>query len=120
MRRGPLVPFVVAVTLAFAPTARATDVTDLPVAQTFTFLQLSAPVDVVRDTHGIPHVYASTLNDAAFVIGYVHATDRLFQMDVFRRIPSGTVSEILGFPDFQVGASNPTDPPFPGNIGNVT
>ncbi|TMA81016.1 MAG: penicillin acylase family protein [Deltaproteobacteria bacterium] len=120
MRRGPLVPFVVAVTLAFAPTARATDVTDLPVAQTFTFLQLSAPVDVVRDTHGIPHVYASTLNDASFVIGYVHATDRLFQMDVFRRIPSGTVSEILGFPDFQVGASNPTDPPFPGNIGNVT
>jgi len=120
MRRGPLVPFVVAVTLAFAPTARATDVTDLPVAQTFTFLQLSASVDVVRDTHGIPHVYASTLNDAAFVIGYVHATDRLFQMDVFRRIPSGTVSEILGFPDFQVGASNPTDPPFPGNIGNVT
>ncbi len=121
MPRVPFVPFVVAVVLALAPAARATDVTDLPVAQTFTFLQLSAPVDVVRDTHGVPHVYASTLNDAAFVIGYVHATDRLFQMDVFRRIPSGTVSELLGFPDFQIGpGGNPTDPPFPGNIGNVT
>src|SRR6185369_4637499 len=47
--------------------------------------------------------------------------DRLFQMDVFRRIPSGTASELLGFPDFQIGAGpDPTVPPFPGNISNVT
>src|SRR5262249_19948898 len=76
--------------------------------------------DVVRDSHGIPHVYASNLNDAAFALGYVQATDRLFQMDIFRRIGSGTVSELLGFPDFRVGFPNPTDPPFPGNISNVT
>ena len=98
---------------------RATDITGLPITQTLTFAGLSAPVDVVRDSHGIPHVYASNLNDAALALGYVHATDRLFQMDIFRRIPSGTVSELLGFPDFQIG-SPVTAPPFPGNIGNVT
>src|SRR5262245_21031252 len=122
-RRAPLSPILVAfipmllASVAVAPGARATGVTDLPIAQTLTFPQLSAPVDVVRHTKGIPHVYAATLNDAAFVIGYVHAHDRLFQMDVFRRIPSGTVSELLGFPDLQVGAGpDPTVPPFPGNI----
>ncbi|HSV05576.1 MAG TPA: penicillin acylase family protein, partial [Candidatus Binatus sp.] len=98
---------------------RATDITGLPITQTLTFAGLSAPADVVRDSHGIPHVYASNLNDAALALGYVHATDRLFQMDIFRRIPSGTVSELLGFPDFQIG-SPVTAPPFPGNIGNVT
>ena len=120
-RRSPLIPLVLGIALLLAPPVWATGVTDLPIAQTLTFPQLSAPVDVVRDTHGIPHVYAATLNDAAFVIGYVHATDRMFQMDVFRRIPSGTVSELLGFPDFQIGAGpDPTVPPFPGNISNVT
>jgi penicillin amidase len=119
--RVPLITFVVGFVLLLVPVARATNVTDLPITQTLTFPQLSAPVDVVRDTFGIPHVYASTLNDAAFVMGYIHATDRLFQMDVFRRIPSGTVSELLGFPDLQVGAGpDPTVPPFPGNISNVT
>ena len=113
-RRSPLIPLVLGIALLLAPPVWATGVTDLPIAQTLTFPQLSAPVDVVRDTHGIPHVYAATLNDAAFVIGYVHATDRMFQMDVFRRIPSGTVSELLGFPDFQIGAGpDPTVPPFP-------
>ncbi len=99
----------------------AAEVTDLPIAQTLTFAQLSAPVDVVRDSLGIPHVYGANLNDTAFAIGYIHATDRMFQMDVFRRLPSGTVSELLGFPDFQIGAGpDPQVPPFPGNISNVT
>jgi penicillin G amidase len=100
--------------------ALATDVTDLPIAETLSFPQLSAPVDIVRDSLGVPHIYASTLEDGSFVLGYIHAKERMFQMDVFRRIPSGTVAELLGFPDFQVGAPNPTDPPFPGNISNVT
>src|SRR5882724_4003087 len=118
-RTTPL--FVAAFVLLLAARAGATGITDLPITQTLTFPQLSAPVDVVRDTYGIPHVYAATLNDASFVMGYIHATDRLFQMDVFRRIPSGTVSELLGFPDLQIGAGpDPTVPPFPGNISNVT
>jgi penicillin amidase len=115
--------YVFALALACVPVrAFAVDVTDLAVAQTLTFLQLSAPVDVVRDAKGIPHVYASNQNDAAFALGYIHATERMFQMDVFRRIPSGTVSELLGFPDFQTGPDllHAQDPPFPGNISNVT
>ncbi len=120
-----LLPTSVAV-LAFVclsgVTARATDVTDLPVAETMTFGQLSAPVDVLRDAKGIPHIYASNQNDAAFALGNIHARERMFQMDVFRRIPSGTVSELLGFPDFQTGPDllHAQNPPFPGNISNVT
>ncbi len=116
-----LVPYLAAVAMVVPQVASATDVTDLPIAQTLTFAQLSQPVDVVRDNLGIPHVYASTLNDAAFVLGYIHASERMFQMDMFRRIPSGTVSEVLGFPDFQIGSGpDPTVPPFPGNISNLT
>ena len=85
------------VCLAAVP-ANADPVTDLPIAETLTFGQLSAPVDVIRDAKGIPHIYASNQNDAAFVLGNIHARERMFQMDVFRRIPSGTVSELLGFP----------------------
>ena len=113
---------LVVLALLLAPVqSPAAEVTDLPITQTLTFPQLSAPVDVVRDSLGIPHVYGANLNDTAFAIGYIHATDRMFQMDVFRRIPSGTVSELLGFPDFQIGAGpDPQVPPFPGNISNVT
>ncbi len=117
-----LVALVVAWSLAAVGSAVADPVTDLPVAQTLTFTQLSAPVDVIRDAKGVPHIYASNQNDAAFALGNIHARERMFQMDVFRRVPSGTVSELLGFPDFQTGPDllHAQDPPFPGNIGNVT
>ena len=42
---------------------------------------LSGPVDVRFDDHGVPHIFASSLSDAARAIGYVHARDRLFQME---------------------------------------
>ncbi len=118
---GPL-SVLAAVLLSTVVAAHATEVTDLPVAQTLTFAQLSGPVDVVRDQYGVPHIYASNLNDAAFALGYLQANERMFEMDMFRRIPSGTVSEVLGFPDFQTGPdlAHATDPPFPGNISNVT
>ncbi len=118
---GPSSILAVALLCAVAR-AHAAGVTDLPVAQTLTFAQLGAPVDVVRDQYGVPHIYASTLNDAAFALGYLQANERMFQMDMFRRIPSGTVSEVLGFPDFKTGPdlAHATDPPFPGNISNVT
>ncbi len=91
-RRGRFLAYLPVIAALVAPAvARATDITDLPITQTLTVAGLSAPVDVVRDSHGIPHVYASNAADAAFALGYVHATDRLFQMDIFRRIPSGTV-----------------------------
>ena len=57
---------------------------------------LRANVEVVRDTYGIPHIYATSSEDAYFALGYLHATDRLFQMELFRRRASGTLAEIFG------------------------
>src|ERR1700733_1473235 len=57
---------------------------------------LSASVDVYFDPHGVPHIYAQTWPDAARVLGYLHARDRLWQMDLFRRRASGQLAEVLG------------------------
>jgi penicillin amidase len=57
---------------------------------------LGAPVEVLRDRHGVPHIYAASLEDAHFALGFVHAQDRLWQMEMNRRIGSGRLAEILG------------------------
>lgn len=59
---------------------------------------LGAAVEVLRDRHGIPHIYAASLEDAHFALGFVHAQDRLWQMEMNRRIGSGRLAEILGAP----------------------
>ena len=53
-------------------------------------------VRIERDIYGIPHIYAQYDLDLFFALGYVHAQDRLFQMDLSRRLPSGRLSEIVG------------------------
>ncbi len=57
---------------------------------------LKAAVDIVRDRDGIPHIYASCKRDAWYGLGYVHAQDRLWQMDFQRRVAQGRTAEILG------------------------
>ena len=57
---------------------------------------LGGRVTVVRDTHGVPHISASSLDDLLFAQGYVTAQDRLWQMDSTRRFAAGELSEILG------------------------
>jgi penicillin amidase len=57
---------------------------------------MAAPVDIVRDAEGIPHIYAKSADDAYFALGFVHAQDRLWQLELNRRIPSGRMAEILG------------------------
>jgi penicillin G amidase len=57
---------------------------------------LEAKVDIWRDKHGVPHIFAAAENDALFALGYVHAQDRLWQMEVNRRIGSGQLAEIFG------------------------
>jgi penicillin amidase len=57
---------------------------------------LRAPVEIVRDAHGIPHIRAESSDDAYFALGFVHAQDRLWQMDFLRRAGAGRLSEILG------------------------
>jgi hypothetical protein len=47
---------------------------------------LSEPVEVIRDRDGVPHIYAATSADAYYAAGYEMARDRLFQMDLLRRM----------------------------------
>lgn len=60
------------------------------------FPGLTAPVEILIDTRGIPHVYGATDNDVAFASGYQMASDRLFQMDIMRRRALGRQAEVLG------------------------
>jgi penicillin amidase len=53
-------------------------------------------IEIVRDADGVPHIFATTDHDAFYGLGYVHAQDRLWQMEMNRRIGSGRLSEILG------------------------
>jgi penicillin G amidase len=62
---------------------------------------LSGEVQVAFDRYGVPHVFAPSWPDAARVLGYLHATDRLWEMDMFRRQASGTSAEILGKPGLE-------------------
>jgi penicillin amidase len=57
---------------------------------------LETEVEVYYDEYGIPHIYAQNAADAYRAFGYVHAQDRLFQMDLMRRVGAGTLSELLG------------------------
>jgi penicillin amidase len=57
---------------------------------------LTAAVEVIRDKWGIPHVFAQNELDLMRAMGYVHAQDRLFQMDIMRRVVNGRLSEIVG------------------------
>ena len=59
---------------------------------------LSAPVRVLRDRWGVPHIYAENEPDLFLAQGYVHAQDRLWQMDLNRRVGSGTLSAAVGGP----------------------
>ncbi len=64
--------------------------------QTIRVPGLTAPVTIVRDVTGVPHIYASNVSDGWFALGFVHAQDRLWQMDIQYRAAAGRLSEILG------------------------
>jgi penicillin G amidase len=57
---------------------------------------LSEPVEVVRDREGVPHIFAKTSDDLYLALGFVHAQDRLWQMEMQRRTGQGRLSEIFG------------------------
>jgi penicillin amidase len=57
---------------------------------------LSAEARVYRDRWGVPHIFAANKNDAARALGYIHASERLFQMDMQRRAGQGRLSEMAG------------------------
>ena len=53
-------------------------------------------VRIVFDDMAVPHIYAESETDAMFALGYVHASERLWQMDLLRRAGGGELSELLG------------------------
>ena len=62
-------------------------------------LQLSGlgnEVEVYFDKFGVPHIYAQSEADAYQALGYIHAKERLFQLEMMRRVGSGTLAEFLG------------------------
>ena len=59
---------------------------------------LPAPVTVTRDSHGVPRIRAGNGDSAFFALGFVHAQDRFFQMELMRRAGAGRLAEVLGAP----------------------
>lgn len=57
---------------------------------------LKEPVEVLRDRWGVPHIYAKNPDDLFFAQGFVAAQDRLFQIDLWRRVALGEMAEIVG------------------------
>jgi penicillin amidase len=57
---------------------------------------LEKPVRVIRDINGVPSIVAADQHDLYMALGFVHAQDRLFQMDMQRRLGAGRLSEIVG------------------------
>ena len=57
---------------------------------------LSQPVEIIRDRWGVPHIYAQSTHDLFFAQGYITAKDRLWQIDLWRRIGTGKLAEVVG------------------------
>jgi penicillin amidase len=71
--------------------------TSLPqVDGTLTVSGIAGPVTIARDDRGVPTIRAQTPDDAYFALGFAHAQDRLFQMDMMRRLGAGRLSEVIG------------------------
>ncbi|WP_295136185.1 penicillin acylase family protein [uncultured Reyranella sp.] len=56
---------------------------------------LKAPVEILRDKNAVPHIIAGSIDDASFALGYVHAQDRFWQMELMRRIGQGRLAELV-------------------------
>ena len=70
-----------------------------PLAQTKGAIRLQGlndEVEILRDRWGIPHIYASGEHDLLFAQGFTHAQDRLWQLDLWRRLVAGRLSEVMG------------------------
>ena len=71
-----------------------------------------AQLRLVRDTYGVPHIYADDIYGLYYGYGYAVAQDRLFQMEMTRRSTQGTVAEVLGaaYLDYDKGTRKLFDP----------
>ena len=69
---------------------------ELPSHESMSMAALHAPVEVRFDDRAVPHIFAASQEDAWRALGYVHARDRLFEMEVQTRAVAGTLSELIG------------------------
>ena len=72
-----------------------------PVSGSMTQQDLAGPVTISRDTFGVPHIAGGSLNDVATGLGFAHAQDRLWQMEVSRMAAQGRLSEMFGEPTIE-------------------
>lgn len=87
------------VTLTPTVTATLTErelIRAVPANETWDFAGLEGDVHVVRTAGNVPHIYAENRRDLSFVHGFVLARDRLFMMDLTRRLGLGRTSELIG------------------------
>ncbi len=64
--------------------------------QSFTGAGISSDVEIIRDNHAVPHIFAAADRDVFYGLGYAHAQDRLWQMTLLRRTAQGRLSEVFG------------------------
>lgn len=58
--------------------------------------ELKAEVNIYSDDFGVPYIFSEKESDMYFALGYMHARDRLWQMDLYRRVAQGRLAEVLG------------------------
>jgi penicillin amidase len=110
---GLVLLVVLGVAGVFAWFYRATHASLAQLDGTITVSGVAAPVTVVRDAHGVPHLTAGSLEDLFFAQGYITAQDRLWQMDMTRRAAAGELSEILGAAPLPMGPPRSKSAPAP-------
>jgi penicillin G amidase len=67
-------------------------------------MPIKKPIEIIRDENGVPHIFAETEKDIFFAVGWVSAQDRLFQMELFRRMIAGRLGELFG--EFEIAEEN--------------
>lgn len=68
----------------------------------FTLQGLTAPVEIVRNNNGVPHIFGANEPDIFYALGFAHAQDRLWQMTMLRRTAQGRLSELFGEPTVHI------------------
>ena len=94
--RLALLALLLAVVLVLAAAGGVVWLTLPPGSQTLTIPGLSAPVVIRLDQRGVSFIRAATLTDAATAVGYLHARDRMFQMELMRRAAAGELAALFG------------------------
>ena len=96
---GRILLGLVALVLVLAASLAGAAWWSLPAREgSFALPGLAAPVEIAFDTHGIPRIRAASEADAWAALGFLHARDRLFQMETMRRGAAGRLAELTGAP----------------------